>query len=45
MKELYGKIDLQQVEDPKYWEEVLKVGVIVNDYVTIKAIFARIGLN
>jgi hypothetical protein len=45
MKALYGKIDLQQVEDPRSWEEVVKVAIIVDDYVRIKAIFATIGVN
>jgi hypothetical protein len=45
MKELYGKINLQQVEDPKSWQEVSKVAIIVDDYVRIKAIFATIGFN
>jgi hypothetical protein len=45
MRELYRNIELQKVEDPKNWQEVLKVGVTVEDYVKIKAIFATIGLN
>ena len=45
MKELYEKIDLHLVEDPRFWEQISKVAVIVDDYVKIKAIFAQIGLN
>jgi hypothetical protein len=45
MRELYRNIELQKVEDPKNWQEVLKVGVTVEDYVKIKAIFATIDLN
>lgn len=44
MEELYGKIHLHQVKDPKHWKEVLKVGVIVDDFNQIKEIFAEIGL-
>jgi hypothetical protein len=40
MRELYGKIELQHVEDPKEWEKISKVAAIVEDYVKIKDIFA-----
>jgi hypothetical protein len=42
-RELYGKINLH--EDPREWEEISKVGVIVEDYVKIKDIFAMIGIH
>ena len=45
MKDLYAKINLQQVEDPRFWEEISKVAVIVDDYVKIKGIFSTIGLH
>lgn len=45
MNDLYGQIDLRQVEDPRFWEEMSKIALIVDDYVQIKAIFATIGLN
>ena len=45
MRELYCKIELQHVEDPKEWEIMPKVAFIVEDYVKIKDIFALIGIN
>lgn len=30
MNDLHGKIDVEQVEDPKFWEEISKVAVIVD---------------
>ena len=45
MRELYGKIELQHVEDPKEWEKISKVAVIVYDYVKIKDIFALNGIH
>ena len=43
--ELYRKIKLQDVEDPKDWEKISKVAVIFEDYVKIKDIFALIGFH
>jgi hypothetical protein len=45
MRELYHKIELKHVEDPKEWEKISKVAVIVEDYVKIKDIFALIGIH
>jgi Mg2+/Co2+ transporter CorC len=45
MRELYGKIELEHVQDPRSWEQISKVAVIVDDYVKIKDIFTLIGIH
>jgi hypothetical protein len=45
MRELYAKVELQHVEEPKEWEKISKVAVIVEDYVKVKDIFALIGIH
>jgi hypothetical protein len=45
MRELYDKIELEHVQDPRSWEQISKVAVIVDDYVKIKDIFALIGIH
>lgn len=44
MRELYGKIELEHVQDPRSWEQISKVAFIVDDYVKIKDIFTLIGI-
>ena len=45
MRELYGKIEFQDVEDPRDSEKISKVAVIFEYYVKIKDIFALIGIH
>ena len=45
MRELYGKIELQDFEDPRDSEKISKVAVIFEYYVKIKDIFALIGIH